>query len=486
VERYDLIVIGAGSAARDAAGKAAREYGAEVAMIERTRWGGSCPNVACQPTKAYLVAAELVHDLNTLAETVGIDVGPAKADLARVKARKDSLRRTQESWLDVLQGAGFETVMGEATFVDAQTVRVGERTLSAPRILIGTGSRTAVPPIPGIDEIDWIDHVSALELTDLPESMLVVGGGAVGLEFGQAFSRFGSTVTIVDALDQIAPRSDTQAAAELQAALEDDGIHVILGSFVKSVRRDGDSVVAKIGERELRVDKVLLSAGRVPNVEELGLEEIGVATTGAGIVVNERLRTSLEGIWAAGDVTGLAQFTPIAQYQARVAVDDMFGSDGAAAEYSYLPTAIFTDPELAGLGLTEQEAAEQGLDVETAVQELTNVTRAKFLGARHGLYKLVFERQSRRVVGVHVVCRGASDVVQSLALALRYGATVDDFARVHHTYPSYGEGLKAAAEKALARERRCRELGAFDETQTAPQGRAARPEATSSVAPVSH
>ena len=452
MERYDLIVIGAGSAARDAAGKAARDYGAEVAMVERTRWGGSCPNVACQPTKAYLVAAELVHDLNTLAQTVGINVGPATADLARVKARKDSLRRTQESWVEVLQGAGIETVMGEATFVDAQTIRVGGRTLSAPRILIGTGSRTAVPPIPGIAEIDWIGHVSALELTELPESMLVIGGGAVGLEFGQAFSRFGSKVTIVDALDQIAPRSEPQAAAELQAALEDEGIEVILSSLVSRLRREGDGVVAEIGDRERRVDKVLLSAGRVPNVEELGLERIGVETTRSGIVVNERLRTSVDGVWAAGDVTGLAQFTPIAQYQARVAVEDMFGTNGAAADYSYLPTAIFTDPELAGLGLTEQEAIEQGLDVDTAVKELTNVTRAKFLGARHGLYKLVFEQQSRRVVGVHVVSRGASDVVQSLALALRYGATIEDFARVHHTYPSYGEGLKAAAERALAKE----------------------------------
>jgi pyruvate/2-oxoglutarate dehydrogenase complex dihydrolipoamide dehydrogenase (E3) component len=342
--------------------------------------------------------------------------------------------------------------MGEATFVDAQTIRVGDRTLSAPRILIGTGSRTAVPPIPGIDEVDWIDHVSALELTELPESMLVVGAGAVGLEFGQAFSRFGSKVTIVDALDQIAPRTDSQAAAELQAALEGEGIEVILGSLVRGLRRDGATVVAELDDRELRVDKVLLSAGRVPNVEELGLERVGVARTRAGITVDERLRTSVDGIWAAGDVTGLAQFTPIAQYQARVATDDMFGSNGAAADYSYLPTAIFTDPELAGLGFTEQEAAEQGLDVDTAVQELTNVTRAKFIGARHGLYKLVYERQSRRVVGVHVVSRGASDVVQSLAIALRYGATVEDFAQVHHTYPSYGEGLKAAAEKALAKE----------------------------------
>ena len=223
---FDLIVIGAGSAARDAAAKASREHGARVALIERTRWGGSCPNVACRPTKAYLVAAELAYTVNELSDWMGVECGPARVDLARVRAWKDSLRRTQESWVEVLHEAGYELVSGEATFVDAHTVRVGERELTAERILIAAGSRTAVPRVPGIEDVDWIDHISALELEQIPESLLVVGAGPVGLEFAQIFARFGSRVTIVNHGPQIAARSDAEAADELQAALEDEGIEV--------------------------------------------------------------------------------------------------------------------------------------------------------------------------------------------------------------------------------------------------------------------
>src|SRR5438105_7801694 len=275
-EQYDLIVIGAGSAARDAAKKAATEHGARVALVEHERWGGSCPNVACTPTKAYLVAAELAHQINTLAAKIGIEVGPATANLARIKARKDSLKKPQPKWVEDLQAAGFDTYAGTGAFVDLHTIRVEaeDAELTADRILVATGSRTSVPPIEGIEDVDWLDHVSALELTELPKSMLVVGAGAVGLEFGQTFSRFGSQVTIVDALDEIAPRSDTDAALELQTALEAEGIPILLESFVKSVVQEDDGLRISIavgmgGEmRELRVERILLASGRVPNVED--------------------------------------------------------------------------------------------------------------------------------------------------------------------------------------------------------------------------
>jgi len=455
MERYDLIVLGAGSAARDGAKKAATKYDAKVALVESTRWGGSCPNVACKPTKAYLVVAELVHQINAIAERLGIDVGPAKVDMARVKARKDSLTKPQPKWVEDLNSQGFDTYDGEATIVDAHTVRVGDEDLSTDRILIATGSRTAVPPIEGIDEIGWIDHVSALELTELPQSLLVVGGGAVGLEFGQAFARFGSRVTIVDALDQLAPRSDLQAAKELQAALEDEGIDIVLGSFVKRVRSDGAEVVATVvprdgeGPQEVRAARVLLASGRAPNVEALGLEAAGIETHKLGIVVDEHMRTSVDGIWASGDVTGMYQFTPVAQYQARIAIDDMFGDDAPAADYSVLPTAIFTEPELAGVGLTEEEAGEQDLGYDTVTHELKRVQRASYTDEQHGLYKIVFERGSRRVLGLHVVAPNAGDIVQGFSLILKFEATVDDLAGMHHTFPTFGEGVKAAAEQAV-------------------------------------
>jgi mercuric reductase len=453
-ETFDLVVIGAGSAARDGAGRARSEYGARVAMIERERWGGGCPNVACRPTKAYLVAAELAHDIDVLASKLGIEVGPAHVDLARVKARKDSLLTPQNKWRERLSDAGFELLDGVASFEDAHTVRVGDRVLAADRVLIATGSRTAVPPIEGLDDVGWIDHVSALELTELPDSLLVVGGGAVGLEFGQAFSRYGAEVTIVDAVDRIAFRDDRDSSSYLAAALEEEGIEIVLNTFVKAVRRDGDEIVATLAprdigeERELRVAQILLSAGRAPNVEELDLERAGIERTKAGIAVDSHLRTTAEGVWAAGDVTGILQFTPVAQYQARIAVRDMFTDDAPEADYSNLPTAIFTDPEVGAVGLTEEAARDQGLDFDAVTHPLSAVTRAQYTDSKHGHYKIVFEQGSRRVLGVHVVNRSASEIVQGLALALKLGVTVDDLAGVHHTYPSLGEGVKAAAEKA--------------------------------------
>ncbi|MEP6910259.1 MAG: NAD(P)/FAD-dependent oxidoreductase [Actinomycetota bacterium] len=464
-KHYDLIVLGSGSAARDAAAKAASLYDAKVALVESTRWGGSCPNVACKPTKAYLVAAELVHDINELAAKLGIEVGPAKVDLARVKARKDSLRKPQPKWVEDLSSSGFDTYEGEATLVDAKTVNVGDEELTADRVLIATGSRTAVPPIEGIDDVDWIDHVSALELTELPESLLVVGAGPVGLEFAQIFARFGSEVTIVQSPDRISPRSDEEAARVLQTALEEDGIEVILSSRVKSVRRDGDEVVATVvpkegdGLKELRVAQVLLASGRAPNIEALHLDELGIEHDRAGITVDEHMRTSLDGVWASGDVTGKHQFTPIAQYQARIAVDDMFGGDGQPADYSVLPTAIFTEPELAGVGLTEQEAKEQGIDHETAVHDIKHVQRASYKDQKLGLYKILYEPGSRRLLGLHVVAPNGSDIVQGFSLALRLDATVDDLARMHHVFPTFGEGVKAAAEQAMPERVEMAEVG---------------------------
>ena len=445
MEHYDLIVIGAGSAARDAANKAAQEYGARVALVERTRWGGSCPNVACKPTKAYLVAAELHRDLRTLGAKLGLPDAPERADLGRIHAWKESLKKPQPKWVEELRAKGYDTFDGVATFVDPRTIRVDGQELVGDRILIATGSRTAVPPIPGLDELDWIDHVTALDLEELPETLLVLGGGPVGLEFAQVFARFGSRVTLVQGAPRISPRSDADATAELEAALEEEGIEVLTGTTVE--RFEGRTAILSDG-REIDAERVLLASGRVPNVEELGLDRIGVHTSRRGIEVNERLRTNVEGIWAAGDVTGVAQFTPIAQYQARIAVEDMFAPNGNAADYSVLPTAIFTDPELGAVGLTEQQAREQGHDVAIATHPLTNVTRSQYVVERHGLYKLVYARDTRRVLGIHVVSRGASDIVQGLSLGLRLGITVDDLARSHHVYPSWGEGVKAAAEQA--------------------------------------
>jgi pyruvate/2-oxoglutarate dehydrogenase complex dihydrolipoamide dehydrogenase (E3) component len=235
----------------------------------------------------------------------------------------------------------------------------------------------------------------------------------------------------------------------LQAALEEEGIEVVLNSGVDSFARSGDGIDAAVGGRIVHVSHVLLASGRLPNVEELEPTRIGLELGRGGITVDDRQRTNVEGLWAAGDVAAGPMLTPVAQYQARIAVEDMFGDGSRRADYSVLPMAIFTDPELGDVGLTESEAADQGHDVGIVAHPLPSVTRAQYTGAKHGLYKIVFDRETRRVLGVHVVSRAASDIVGSITPALQLGVTVDDLAFMHHIYPSYSEGLKAAAEKAL-------------------------------------
>jgi mercuric reductase len=232
--------------------------------------------------------------------------------------------------------------------------------------------------------------------------------------------------------------------------LEDEGIEVVLNSGVESFARSAAGVEAVVGGRTITVSHVLLASGRKPNIEQLGLDRIGVEVTRGGIAVDEHQRASVVGVWAAGDVAAGPMFTPTAQYQARIAVEDMFGDGSRRADYSVLPTAIFTDPELAGVGLTEAEASARGHEVEVVKHPLPAVTRAQYFGAKRGLYKIVFDRGSRRVLGIHVVSRGASDIVGGLAVALNLGVTVDTLAGVHHIYPSFSEGVKAAAEQAGA------------------------------------
>jgi pyruvate/2-oxoglutarate dehydrogenase complex dihydrolipoamide dehydrogenase (E3) component len=459
-DHYDLVVIGGGGAAREAARLAVAEHGARVAVVERQRWGGECGSVACKPTKQYVTAAELLADLRAVGAELGIRTGAVEFDLAALKERKDWFVGTPDSWKRRFDLPGLTPIDGHAGIVDRHTVRVGDRVLAADRILIATGSRTAVPPIEGIEGVSWIDNVQALELTEVPESLLVVGAGAVGLEFGQVFARFGSRVTIVEALDQIAGRADAEAAASLEQALVAEGIDIRTGTIVKAVEQREDAIVATLVPRDggrpetVVMQKLMLASGRRPNVEGLGLEEVGVDTLRQGIVTDAYQRTSVPGVWAAGDVVAGIQLTPIAAYQGQVAVTDMFGGSARMSDYSIVPAAIFTDPEIAGVGLTEHEAREKGFDTGTSVVPAAQLIRPAYTQPRGsdapGLVKLVYENGSRRVLGLHAVIRGGAEFVQGFAVAIRLGATVEDVALGHYAFPTSAEAVHYAAEAALA------------------------------------
>jgi mercuric reductase len=458
VERFDLIVIGAGGAGREAATRAHVDFGATVAVVERGLWGGSCANVACKPTKQYVAAASLIGDLRNAAD-LGIRGALGRFELGRLKERKDWLVGTQEMWRQRFVDAGFRAVDGDAVFLDASTVRVGDRVLRGDRIIVATGSRPAIPPIEGIDEVPWLDSTAALELTEVPHRLLVLGAGAVGLELAQAFARFGSQVTIVEGTERIAIRADAEAAAELSGALAAEGIEVVTGTFVTRVEQVEGGLRAILVARdddshgEVLADALIVASGRRPNVEGLGLEDVGVQIRPGGIATFQRQRTSVPGIWAAGDVVDGIQLTPVAAYEAQIAVLDMFDHP-RAADFSGVPTAIFTDPELAQVGLTDEEARRSGFDIGTEVVYARDLLRPYYGAPRQepprGLVKLVFERGSNRLLGVHALVRGAAELVQGYAVALRLGVTLEDVAFGHYIFPTAGEGVVYAAQAALA------------------------------------
>lgn len=459
MESFDLIVIGGGGAAREAATRAVTDHEASVAVIERERWGGSCANVACKPTKQLVAAAGMLKDLRAAGADLGIRTNGIDFSLAALKQRKDWLIGSQEDWRQRYADL-FTAIDGEAVFVDAHTVAVGNYELSSERIVVATGSRTFVPPIPGLENAPWVDNIGLLEVTEVPESLLVMGGGAVGLEFAQAFARFGSRVTLVEGAERIAARSDADAAAELTAALRDEGVDVVTSTFVTSFDRDGAAALATLSPRDgspdrtVRADLVLVAAGRRPNVEDLALDRAGVDSAPAGIVVDDRMRTNVEGIWAVGDVVAAPQFTPIGAEQAQVAVEDMFGDGARRIDYAILPNAIFTDPELASVGLTDEEARMQGFETETSSYPAREILRSYYTLPRdatpRGLVKIVYERGSRRLLGVHALVKGGAELVQGYALALRLGVTVDDIADTLYAFPTMGEAVHYTAEAALA------------------------------------
>jgi pyruvate/2-oxoglutarate dehydrogenase complex dihydrolipoamide dehydrogenase (E3) component len=454
-DRYDLVVIGSGSSGSFAAREAASAYGKRVAVVEKHRWGGDCMTVACKPTKTYLTSAELYHQIRALGPELGVLADGVRLDFRQIKARKDGFvaASSGEARRRNLREHGIDLFDGAARFLDSRTIAVGEQRLQADNILLALGSLPAQPPIDGLSDVGALTNETVLDLDEVPQSLLVIGAGAVGVEFAQMLARFGARVTVVELAPRILPRMDADAAAALHEALAEEHIEILTGSSVERLEpseRGARAVIATPdGRREVEVARVLNAVGRRPDVDGLDLEAAGLYLDGPGLPVDAYCETDVRGIWAAGDITAVAQFTPIANYQGRLAVHNMFSGERTPADYRALPSAVFTDPEVASAGATEEQAREQGVDVATAVAPLRNASRAGFALRPHGLAKLVYEQGSGAILGVHLVTPTASDSIQFIAVAMRLGVTIEDLARSIHVYPSFGEIVKGAAEQAL-------------------------------------
>ncbi len=450
-DEYDLLIIGSGSAAFAAAIKA-RDLGARVAMVERSTIGGTCVNTGCVPSKALLRAAESYWRAGH-SPFAGVETSAGAVDLPALMEQKrglvDQLR--QEKYADLIDIYGIEFIEGDATFIDENTIDVGGRQLKAFRFLVATGAEPWVPPIEGLDDVDYLTSTEALELDAVPDELIVVGANAIGLELGQLFIHLGATVTFVEALDRIAPFEEPEISAALDAYLVSQGATNHTGAKAARAGSDGDRVWLEIetngATTRLEADRLLMATGRRARTSGLGLDAAGVETDGGGhVVVGNDLQTSNPVIFAAGDVTSHPQFVYVAALGGNIAAENALRGTSRKIDFHTMPRVTFTSPTVASVGMTEAQAREEGRPVITSILPLEAVPRALVDHEIHGLLKLVADESNGLLLGAHILADGAGDVIQAAVMALKYRATIDEIAETFHPYLTMAEGLKLAAQ----------------------------------------
>lgn len=451
-DRYDLIVVGAGSAGFSAAITAA-EQGAQVALIGHGTIGGTCVNIGCVPSKTLMRAVDAVHHANVApTRFTGLESSARVVDWAAQIAQKDALVASlrQAKYSDLLPEYNNVAYREGGARLAEGGVELNGRHLASERIIIATGARPAMPAIPGIGDVSPLDSTAALALTRLPRSMIVVGGGYVGAELAQIFARAGVAVTLVFR-SRLLPEAEPEIGQALAGYLADEGITIVDGLDYQSARKTAEGVALTItrngGRETLTADRLLVATGRTPNVETLGLAQAGVAQTSSGaIVIDDRMRTSRAGIYAAGDVTGKDQFVYMAAYGAKLAARNALNGNSLRYDNATMPAVVFTDPQVASVGLTEAQAVAAGHAVRTSVVSLDNVPRALAARDTRGLIKLVADGTTRKLLGAHILAPEGADSIQTAAMALRCGLTIDDLSNMVFPYLTTVEGLKLAAQ----------------------------------------
>ncbi len=447
-----LVIIGGGSAAFAAAIEA-NAHGVGVTMINHgLPIGGTCVNVGCVPSKHLIRAAETLYKANHN-PFEGIESHAKLKSFSQLIAHKEHLvaQLRQEKYIDILQQLEHvELIEAHATIRDAHTVQAGERLIKASHILIATGASPAIPHLKGLESVDYVTNEELFALNELPKSMIIVGGSYIGLEVAQLFSRLGTKVTILQRSEHILSHEDSDVAEALADYLKEEGVRIVTGAALEEVAEEEGqvAVIATIDGQTQRfhAEKLMLATGRKPNSEGLGLENIGVdVDQKGGVVTNAFMQTSVPHIYAAGDVTGKAMFVYTAAYEAKLAVTNMFASQKGPLDLSVLSWVIFTDPQVAGVGLNENEAKKQGLTYDTATLPLTHVPRAIAAEDTRGFIKLLRDKQSDRLIGARIVAPEGSELLMEIALAMKYGIKVSDLKAMLHPYLTLSEGIKLAA-----------------------------------------
>jgi len=449
---YDLIVVGAGSAGFSASITAA-DAGKRVALVGHGTIGGTCVNVGCVPSKAMIRAAEAVHGAGAAKRFPGLSGQAQVDDWHMLVQSKDDLVATlrQKKYADLLpEYEGVDYIDAGPARLIAGGVTVGERTLTAPKTIIATGGRSILPTIEGTEKIGALDSTSLLELETLPQSLIFVGAGYIGVELAQMMSRMGVKVTLV-ARSHLLPGAEPEVSEVLTEVFEAEGITLLTGLSYDNVRRDDTGVTLRVIQNgnpvEVTADHLVSTAGRRANTEGMGLEEINVETNARGsIVIGDDMQTTLPDVYAAGDVTDRDQFVYMAAYGAKLAAKNAVLGEDHRYDNAAMPWVVFSDPQVAGVGLSEAQARDAGFDVKTSIVPLDQVPRALAARDTRGLIKLVADRKSDRLLGGQIIAPEGSDTIQTLVMALKFGMTTKALGETIFPYLTTVEGLKLAAQ----------------------------------------
>jgi mercuric reductase len=448
--RYDLAVIGAGSAGFSAAITAA-ETGAKVVLIGYGTIGGTCVNVGCVPSKAMIRAVEILHQARTASRFAGIKAEAHIEDWPALEAQKDDLvaQLRQAKYIDLLPSYDNVTYLEGAARLTKDGIAVGGNDVKAGKIIIATGSSPSLPDIPGIKDVPHLNSTQALELKAPPKSLMVIGGGYIGCELAQMFARAGVEITIV-CRSRLLPGAEPEIGAALTGYLRDEGISVRGGLTYKQIRRTGKGIALDVdeggGQTAIEAEQLLITTGRRPNTDGMGLKEAGVALlANGGVKVDELMRTTREGVYAAGDVTGRDMFVYMAAYGAKIAAANAMNGDAMRYDNTAMPWVVFTDPQVAGVGLSEAAAGKRGIEVKTSILALENVPRALAARDTRGLIKLVADAASNKLIGAQIMAPEGAESIQTAVLAIKGGMTVSELGQTIFPYLTTVEGLKLAA-----------------------------------------
>ncbi len=449
--RYNLVVIGAGAGGLVSAIGAAG-LGAKVALVEKYLLGGDCLNVGCVPSKALLRCGRAYADVRDAGE-FGVRVPPGvSVDFGAVMERMRRLRAkiSPNDGVTRLREAGVDVFLGEGRFVQPDAVEVAGNTLRFSRAIIAAGARAAAPDIPGLAETGFLTNETVFWLTELPRRLAIIGAGPIGCELSQAFARFGCEVLLLAGGHPFLGREDRDAAAVVEKALTRDGVRVDHKHKVVSVRRENGEKVLKLepGEphSELRVDEILVGVGRTPNVENLGLGAAGVEFDKDGVKVNDYLQTSNKRIYAVGDICSTLKFTHLSDAHARIGIQNTLFFGRAKASALTIPWCTYTDPEVAHVGMYEEDARDKGIDVQTINLELADLDRAILDGEDDGFLKVHIRKGTDRILGATLVARHAGEMISELTLAMVGGLGLKTMARTIHPYPTQAENLRKAGD----------------------------------------